>query len=340
MTPWSKRRALLGLLCCILPCPPLLANDWQRHEFSQPCMGTLFRIVVYSDKPDKEVAAATRAAFAIGTRMDSVFSDYQAESEVSRFNHSTPRKALPASPELMELLNLSRKLHEETGGRFDPACGALSRLWRISRRSGKLPVPAILDAARETSGLRQLQIDPGKATISRLHPGTRLDFGAIAKGHAADRMLQSLRGAGLASASVTAGGDVAAGEAPPGKTGWKVAIRPRGDESPPAFLIRISNASVSTSGNVEQAIEIDGVLYSHIIDLETGLGLRTRHAAAVITRHCSRSDALATALCIAGKNGLDMIRALPATEAALFVGGVGEKSTLQTEGFAAFITRK
>ena len=147
MTRWSKISTLLGWLLCIMPCSLSVAKDWPRYEFSQPCMGTLFRIVVYSDKPGKEVAAATRAAFAIGTRMDSVFSDYQAESEVSRFNHSTPRKALPASPELMELLNLSGKLHEETGGRFDPACGALSRC-RCRKRATKALGAGTLPASR------------------------------------------------------------------------------------------------------------------------------------------------------------------------------------------------
>ena len=338
MTRWSKISTLLGWLLCIMPCSLSVAKDWPRYEFSQPCMGTLFRIVIYSDKPEKEIGEAVRDAFAVGTRMDRIFSDYMAESEVSRFNHSSAGKAIPASAELLHLLTLSDKLHTQTGERFDPACGALSRLWRLSRRSGKLPAPEILTTAKEASGWNQLHVDVDKSTITRMHPETRLDFGGVAKGYAADKMLRSLHRNGLTCASITAGGDIATGNAPPGKKGWKVAIHPRGDKKPPAFVIQISNASVSTSGDVEQVIEIDGIRYAHIIDMKTGLGLRTQRAAAVITRYCARSDALATALCIAGKNGLKMIRALPQTEAVLFIGNINGESSIQTEGFAAFIT--
>ena len=340
MIPWSKNGGLLSLLGCLLSCLPAQADNGSRHEFKQPCMGTLFRIVIYSANPEEKISAAAKEAFALGIRLDKVFSDYQAGSEVSRFNHAAPGRPMPASPELLGLLAICKDLHDETDGKFDPACGALSRLWRISRRSGKLPSPRALAAAREASGWDRLSIDNGKSIITRLHPGTRLDFGAIGKGYAADRMLQSLRAAGFASASVTAGGDIAAGDAPPGRKGWRIAIRPRGEKNSPAFVIEISNAACSTSGDVEQAVQIGDTLYSHIIDLETGLGQTSQRAAAVIAPSCTRSDALATALCIAGKKGLKMFRAMPGTEAVLFAPGIDGQAPVQTGGFAVFIGKK
>ena len=340
MTPLSKSCAALTLLACILTCHFAQADIPSRHEFEHPCMGTLFRIVIYSEKPGTQISSAARHAFALATRMDATFSDYRASSEVSRFNHAPRGKSLPASRDLVNLLVLCQGIHEQTGGNFDPACGALSRLWRLSRRSGKLPDPDVLASAKEASGLHQLKLDPDKAMITRLHTGTRLDFGAIAKGYAADRMLQSLRDGGFNSASVTAGGDIAAGDPPPGRKGWAVAIRPRGDSNPPAFVIELSNAAVSTSGDIEQSVQIGATHYSHIIDLDTGLGLTSQRAAAVIAPSCTRSDALATALCIAGEKGLGMFNSMPSTEAVLFAPGTDGQYLLQTKGFAAFRRKK
>lgn len=340
MTPLSKSCAALTVLVCSLTCHFAQAEIHSRHEFEHPCMGTLFRIVIYSDKTGQQISSAARHAFTIATSIDATFSDYRAESEVSRFNHAPRGKSLPASRDLVNLLILCQELHEQTGGNFDPACGALSRLWRVSRRSGKLPAPGILAAAREASGLHRLKLDLDQAMITRLHAGTRLDFGAIAKGYAADRMLQSLCDEGFNSASVTAGGDIAAGDPPPGRKGWAVAIRPRGDSNPPAFVIELSNAAVSTSGDIEQSVKIGSTHYSHIIDLGTGLGLTRQRAAAVIAPSCTRSDALATALCIAGEKGLGMFSSMPGTEAVLFAPGADGQSPLQTKGFAGFIRKK
>ncbi|MFP6873193.1 MAG: FAD:protein FMN transferase [Verrucomicrobiales bacterium] len=340
MTPWSKSGIALSLLVFNLTHTVAQAGTPSRYDFEQPCMGTLFRIVIYSGKPEPEIAAAAKAAFRLALKLDAIFSDYRAESEVNLFNHSPPGQAQPASRELIDLLSASKRLHDDTGGTFDPACGALSRLWRVTRRSGKLPPPDVLASARDASGWNRLKIDLIEGRLTRLHAGTRLDFGAIAKGYAADMMLQSLREGGFKVASITAGGDIAAGEAPPGRKGWAIAIRPGGDKHPPACVIEISNAAVSTSGDVEQAVEIEGTRYSHIIDLRTGLGLTAQRAAAVIAPSCTRSDALATALCVAGEEGLGMINSLPHSEAVLFAPGFDHQSPTRTKGFDAFIRKE
>ena len=340
MIPWSKSGIALAVLGFALTPPVAQAEASSRHEFKQPCMGTLFGIVIYSAKPVPEIAAAAKVAFGLALELDEIFSDYRADSEVNLFNHSPPGQQQAASSELMDLLSSCKILHDESSGAFDPACGALSRLWRVTRRSGKLPSADILAAAKDASGWQRLKIERDNGKLTRLHAGTRLDFGAIAKGYAADKMLQSLRDGGFHVASVTAGGDIAAGEAPPGKKGWTVAVRTGGGKHPPACVIEISNACVSTSGNVEQFVEIGGTRYSHIIDLHTGLGLTAHRAATVIAPNCSRSDALATALCITGKKGLSMINSLPHTEAVLFTQESGGQSSTRSRGFAAFIRKE
>ena len=95
---------------------------------------------------------------------------------------------------------------------------------------------------------------------------------------------------------VAIAGDIAAGEPPPGRSGWAVDI-----EGPDGTRERIdlARASVSTSGDREQFLERDGVRYSHLLDPRTGIGSTTHRQATVIGPDGAIVDALSSALSIA-----------------------------------------
>jgi thiamine biosynthesis lipoprotein len=70
--------------------------------------------------------------------------------------------------------------------------------------------------------------------------------------------------------------------------------------APPAEqrpLLLLANCGVSTSGDANQFVVIDGRRYSHIVDPRTGLGLTTPMSATVIARDAVTADSLATAVC-------------------------------------------
>ena len=124
----------------------------------------------------------------------------------------------------------------------------------------------------------------------------RLDLGGIGKGFAADEMLGVLADHGIHVAFIAIGGDVRLGAPPPGRNNWRVGIRTLGPEL--TQFINVSRCAVSTSGDLYQSFEIDGVRYSHIIDPQTGLGLTRRIAATVVAPTAVQSDPLATFCCI------------------------------------------
>jgi thiamine biosynthesis lipoprotein len=126
----------------------------------------------------------------------------------------------------------------------------------------------------------------------------RLDLGGIAKGYAADAALTVLAQHGLPHAMVAAGGDLALGRPPPGEPGWKVALAPFGSAAGAPVSVVASEVGISTSGDAEQFVEIDGTRYSHILDPATGHGLTSAAAVTVIARTATLSDGLATAGCV------------------------------------------
>jgi thiamine biosynthesis lipoprotein len=288
---------------------PILATAGAAEKFSfeRPLMGTRFSVVCYAESR-AAAEKAVEAAFAKAEEVNAVASDYLPESELSQLSSKPIGAPVRLSPLLFDLLEHSRCIAEATEGAFDPTLGPLTKLWRETRSSGRLPDPEKLAVAHAASGWRHFTLDPEARTITLLRENMAFDLGGLAKGYAADRMLDSLAAAGIRQALVTAGGDIRLGEAPPGRGGWNVALKTfdvgKNDE-----ILTLSNAAVSTSGDLHQSVEIEGVTYSHILDPATGLGLTRRVAASVIADEAKLSDALATAACVLGSEGT--LRGLP-----------------------------
>ncbi|MFO1451303.1 MAG: FAD:protein FMN transferase [Opitutaceae bacterium] len=287
---------LLMLLGCVASGVPAAAGDLEdgRREFVEPHMGTLFRIVLYAP-PGVDGSAAAKAAFARVEALNRVLSDYDPESEAMRLCREPAGATVPVSTDLFSVLTQARNLAVASGGAFDVTLGPLTLLWRTSRRSGVLPDPVSLAAARDASGFAHLHLDEARRSVRLQRTGMRLDFGGIAKGFAADAALAVLAQHGVARALVAASGDLALGEPPPGKEGWTVALEPFGSPSDPPPTLVLANAGVSTSGDTEQSVTLGGVRYSHIVDPATGLGLTRRVAVTVVARQATLTDGLATA---------------------------------------------
>jgi thiamine biosynthesis lipoprotein len=282
------------LACCIGFCKSGRAADPPgRYEFESKHMGTTFRVVLYA--PDRP--AAEKAAKAVSDRaaeLDKVMSDYHAKSELMRLckrNDAEPGKPIPVSKDLFAVLEIAQEVSRNSDGAFDVTVGPLVRLWRDARRTQQLPDPKELAEAKEKVGYDKVTLDPQARTVALKLPGMRLDLGGIGKGFAADEGLAVLRTFGITRALVAASGDIAVGDPPPGADEWVVEIAPLG-KGMPARRVRLANAAVSTSGDLYQFVEINGVRYSHVLDPKTGLGLTGRRSATVIARRGALADSL------------------------------------------------
>ena len=257
-------------------------------------MGTTARIVLYAAGREQGDAAA-EAAFDRIAGLDATLSDYRADSELSRLTRAPTGTPVPVSDDLLRILEASQRMALRSQGAFDITVGPLSQLWRRARRQLALPSRQELESAREKTGYRLLTLDPARRTAMTAVDGMRLDPGGIAKGYAADEALAVLRGTGFERALVALGGDLAIGDAPPDAKGWRVVLAGFDpDEAPPGSPLLLERAGVSTSGDAEQWVEIDGRRYSHILDPSTGLGLTGRRSASVVAADALTSDMLAT----------------------------------------------
>jgi len=275
-------------------------------------MGTLFSITMYAPEENGAETAAA-AAFHRIDALEDMMSDYQADSELLRFCDQPYGKPVPVSAELFDVFQRAQKISELSRGAFDITIGPCVRLWRFSRKRKVLPTSAELADAKRAVGYKSLRLDPRNRIATLLAPNMRLDLGGIAKGYAADEALEVLKGRGIKSALVAASGDIAIGDPPPEQKGWKVSIATiDAHANQVTGTLRLHNCGISTSGDTEQFIEINGIRYSHILDPVTGLGLTNRIQASVIAPNATATDALATTVCILGvKRGVALVDSLP-----------------------------
>ncbi|WP_395748450.1 FAD:protein FMN transferase [Prosthecobacter sp.] len=291
----------LCLLLCLLLCT-LPAQALERFDFSAPLMFTTFRISLHAESKEAAEKAAD-AAFKRIAALNAVFSDYEPNSELIQLCNAGPDKAFKASADLFAVVKRSQHFAEQTDGAFDITCGNLTHLWRRTKRTHKLPPADRLQQALAATDWRAVRLDEKTQTITLTKAGILLDAGGIAKGYAADAGLKVLQEHGITHALVMAGGDIAIGDPPPGEEAWEIKLRQFAKPAPEEDLIsvRLHNCGVSTSGDLYQFTEIEGTRYSHIVSPKTGMGLTARIACSVIAPDCTTSDALATAMCVLGR---------------------------------------
>ena len=297
-----------------------------RYEYQQVQMGSLFTVVLYADD-EKSANTAAKRAFARVEALNGRLSDYDPESELMRFCRSSgPGKPMTLSDDLFTVLTHAQQLSRQTSGAFDVTVGPIVKLWRRARRQRELPSQKRLAEALALVGHQQIILDADRKTAELGKFEMRLDLGGIAKGFAADEVLKELTLAGIQHAMVAASGDVVCGFAPPGQSGWRVAVAPLEAEAKPSLFLRLAGRAVSTSGDAFQHVEIDGKRYSHIVDPKTGLGLVGRSSVTVVAPRGIQTDSLASAVSVLGPTrGIKLIDSLPEV-AALIVTVEGDKT--------------
>jgi thiamine biosynthesis lipoprotein len=303
-------------------------SNLNRYELTQSHMGTVCRLVIYADSKEGAERAGA-AAFERIQQLDQIMSDYRDSSELMRLCVQPPGQDHPVSPDLLTVLRVAQEVAAASGGAFDVTCGPLSQLWRRARRQKQLPSEAAIAEAMGRVGYGRLILNSEAGTVRLMQPGMRLDLGGIAKGYAADQALQALVKAGCSRAMVVLGGEVAVGAPPPGQPGWKVAIANRSEAAP----LLLSHAAVSTSGDAEQYLELNGRRFSHIIDPRTGWALTASPQVTVITQLGLWADPLATAASVLSSDEAEQLLNRFPPSAGLFrhplLQGWKERTTLR-----------
>ena len=276
-------------------------SAWERFEYVEPEMGVDFHLKFYApNRPEAERIA--RAAYARVEFLNGIFSDYNPSSELNRLGRAPVGEPVRVSSELFNILQRAQALARDTRGAFDVTAGPSVRFWRLARKRGQMPPVQELQAAQNRVGYQKLLLNAKQQTVTLHVAQLQLDLGGIAKGYAVDEAMAVLKANGIARAYVATDSDLLTSGPPPGKVGWKIELRnvdEFGNLYPRTVILK--HVALSTSGDTEQFVEINGRRYSHIVDPRTGIGLTSRIQATVVAADSVTADSYATAVCVLGK---------------------------------------
>jgi FAD:protein FMN transferase len=241
------------------------------------------------------------------SRITSQMSQWEAASDLSRFNASPAGTWHGLPQEFFKVLSCALDWAERTGGAYDPTLGTTVDLWGFGPFAVAAGPPSRheIDEARAASGWRRLRLD--RENGRAFQPGSlRLDLCGIAKGYAVDEVIAFLRRHDVADALVEIGGELRGeGVKPDGSPWWVAFERPRSHDSVDGdraeTLLALCGLSVATSGDERRFFEHAGKRYAHTIDPRTGFPLaHDLISVTVVAEDCMTADALATALIVLG----------------------------------------
>ncbi len=270
-------------------------------------MGTVVEINLYGDKKELEKEKTEKI-------FQEVFKEIKALED--KF---TRGKIIGGSPVVLddELIYVIKKaiyFSEISGGAFDVTIGPVASLWNIHPgQENKVPLKKDLNHALSLVDYKRIKF-LGENTIQMDKKGMIADFGAIAKGYAADKCRDILKRNGIDHGIINLGGNVYALGTKPTENKedkpWSFGIQdPFMDRGDFVAIVKLEDQSLVTSGIYERYFEEDGKIYHHIFDHQTGYPIDNELlSVSIIADESLDADALSTAIFAVGlEKGMEIL---------------------------------
>jgi FAD:protein FMN transferase len=285
---------------------------------SYSAMGTSVDFKIWTER-EIPARAAMDDAHAEIKRLEAMMTTWNEASEVSKINAAAGGAPVTISDELLDVLEASKKIYDESSGVFDITFYAFKGVWRFDHdQVAEVPSDELIKSRLALVDGKKLELDR-KAKTARLQTkGMMINLGGIAKGYAVDRATAVLAKHGFTDVVVQAGGDLLV-KGRKGQDPWRVGIRdPRGPEGDFFAIAPIQNASFSTAGDYERGFIKDGVRYHHIIDPRTGKPATACRSVTVLAPDALTADELDDAIFILGPiEGLRLLDKHPGAGAVI-----------------------
>jgi len=303
-------------------------NKYKLVENTEYLMSTSVTVKIYVNNKNKG-NDIIKKVFAEAKRIEHIMEPLKGDGELRRINTGPAERWWNLSPELKAVINHSVFFYRKTGGAFDPTIAFVKWLWDFEN-GGRLPSENEIKEALGTVGLSRVKIKGDSLSLER--PGTKLDFGGVAKGYIIDKMIMLLKESCVVAGLVNAGGDIYTFGKKPGGIDWIIGFRhPRTKET--IKFDTISLPAVATSGDYERFFIQDGVRYHHILDPKTGYPARGCASVTVWAKTATDADIVSTAVFVLGpEKGLELVENMDDYEVLIFFEKDGGVKNVMSSG--------
>lgn len=274
-----------------------LAAERDPIELEGRTMGTSWKIAVIAPHAEPEILRHDITELL--EDLESKFSHYRNDSEISRFNQAPAGAAIEVSRETVMLVSFAEEMRKTSAGAFD------IRIARAVARDGFGPDSLAGHAQTQPIVNGTVVVTPDPPTLTKSHPDLAIDLSAFAKGYAVDRVADLLDENDIPHYLVEIGGELKAKGVTARGRPWTVGI-----ESPiPGgrmlhLGVSLDNMAIATSGNYRLYRKLaDGGLRSHLIDPRHDEPQRQARfrSVSVMLSNAMNADAWATALFVLGE---------------------------------------
>lgn len=318
-----KKICAVSLLLALLLCGCAHAAPVEREIFA---MDTVMTVRVWGDETD------VSAAIAEINRLDASLSVTNEDSEVFALNRDGEAEfGMDAFDLLIKAIAVSRR----TDGAFDPTVYPLVEAWGFTKDTQAVPSQEEIDAALTLVGYERLE---GRTDVTYLSFDGKLDFGGIAKGYAAQKVVDLLQSRGVETAFLSLGGNVQTLGSKPDGSRWVVGIADPNEPSQAIACLRFDGSlALVTSGGYQRYFEENGVRYHHILDPKTGYPADSDLVSVtVLSSDGALADGLSTALFVMGMEKATALWRESDDFEAVFITQDG--AIFSTEGAASMLT--
>ncbi|HEY4540240.1 MAG TPA: FAD:protein FMN transferase [Faecalibacter sp.] len=263
-------------------------------------MGSRFKITLV-DTDSISVEKNINKAIDEMVRIENLISDWKPTSQVSQINQNAGIQPVKVDQEVIDLTKRALYFSKITEGAFDISFAAMDRIWKFDGSMEEIPTSSAIQKAIEKIGYQHIIINEEASTIFLKKPGMKIGFGSTGKGYAADKARELMLQLGINAGIIDASGDMTTwGTQPDGKP-WRIGINNPFNRYQMADILSLKKAAVTTSGDYEKFVVIDGKRYSHIINPKTGMPSTGLTGVTVIGPNAEMCNGFSTSMMVLGK---------------------------------------
>lgn len=278
---------------CLLSCGDE-SRPWVKNTNAGGALGTSYSIIYLTKDSLNFQKGIDSVFYAVNASM----STYLPDSDISKINKGDATVVVDHMFE--EVFTIAKEVYSATNGFFDPTVGVLVNAWGFGPGEGVEMDSVTVEKLLKYVGFHKVNLT-NERRIQKDYSEIQLDFNAIAKGYAIDRLAAYLDSEEVENYLVEVGGEIVTkGENRSKGKKWVVGV-----DDPQVELGRrlkitltLKDQALASSGNYRK-FRIDsltGKKYVHTIDPKSGFTKNSNVlAVSVIADNCATADAYATA---------------------------------------------
>ncbi len=265
------------------------ASSGSLYEWSGRALGAETSIQLYSEDKDKADEVLKRSIEQI-RHYERVFSLYDFNSQVSELNREG--KVEGANAELIELIEFSKKISQQSNGAFDITIQPLWNLYQDHfKNNAESDLSHKISKVLKLVGSNNINVDGENVSFAK--EKMAVSFNGIAQGYITDKVADYLESQGFENTLIDIGEYRACGPQS-NNDPWRIGLLDPFDQISINDVIELNERALATSSGFGDQFDTSGQ-HHHLFDPVTGLSSNLYASVTVLAENATTADALSTA---------------------------------------------